>query len=74
MESTDLSPEENLWRYLDLGKFLELISSRSLYFTRSDKFEDHFEGTINHHTHAVYVKFVEDQLKKQGKKEFLIHL
>jgi hypothetical protein len=34
MESTDLSPEENLWRYLDLGKFLELISARSLYLTR----------------------------------------
>ena len=71
MEFTELDPEENLWRYLDLGKFLELMNSRSLYFTRSDKFEDRFEGTVNRHTHTVYVKFVEDELKRQGKKEIL---
>jgi hypothetical protein len=46
-ELSDLDLEEDLWRYLDLGKFLVLISSRSLYLTRSDKFENPFESTVN---------------------------
>ena len=35
-----------LWRYMDLSKFLSLLESRSLYFTRLDHFSDSFEGAI----------------------------
>ncbi|WP_347453665.1 hypothetical protein ABEF79_12065 [Acinetobacter sp. ANC 7454] len=39
-------PESNtkLWRYMDFTKYVSLLSSRSLYFTRADCFEDLFEG------------------------------
>ncbi len=38
--------ESKIWRYLDLPKFLSILESNSLYFTRSDKFEDPYEGTL----------------------------
>ena len=43
------SPDENvvLWRYLDFTKFISLLETSSLYFTRSDNFSDIFEGTYN---------------------------
>lgn len=38
-------PEEGiLWKYLDLAKFLSLITTSSLYFNRLDKFDDPWEG------------------------------
>lgn len=33
-----------LWRYMDFTKYVSLLSSRGLYFTRTDCFEDIFEG------------------------------
>jgi len=45
---TFLQPEsENIkvWRYLDFTKFLSLIDSSCLYFTRVDRFDDPFEGS-----------------------------
>jgi hypothetical protein len=39
-------PDEGvlLWRYLDFTKFVNLLSSKALYFPRADQFEDTFEG------------------------------
>lgn len=34
-----------IWRYLDFAKFVSLLETRSLFFCRSDKFEDRFEGS-----------------------------
>lgn len=36
---------DKVWRYMDFTKFLSVLESRSLYFTRADKFEDPFEGS-----------------------------
>jgi hypothetical protein len=33
-----------LWRYMNLEKFLKLISNRKLYFRRLDKLDDQYEG------------------------------
>lgn len=33
-----------LWRFMDFTKFVSLISTRTLFFTRVDHFEDPFEG------------------------------
>lgn len=33
-----------LWRYLSFPKFVSMLKSQSLFFTRVDKFEDPFEG------------------------------
>lgn len=38
------NPTDKLWRYMDLGKFIHLISTRELYFASADSFEDPFEG------------------------------
>lgn len=39
-------PEQIIWRYMDLDKFESTLSQRSLFFCRSDKFSDPFEGTV----------------------------
>ena len=37
-------PMEKLWRYMDLGKFISLISTQTLYFASASSFQDPFEG------------------------------
>lgn len=39
-----------VWKYLDLSKFLDLLMSRKLFMSRSDKFEDQYEGTFSEPT------------------------
>lgn len=36
--------EVNIWRYMSVDKFLFLVSRSKLYFCRSDKFKDPWEG------------------------------
>lgn len=33
-----------LWRFMDFTKFISLLSTKTLFFTRADRFEDPFEG------------------------------
>jgi len=33
-----------VWRYMDFTKFISLLESESLFFSRADKFQDPFEG------------------------------
>ena len=35
-----------IWRYLDLDKFESLLNTSSLFFCRTDKFSDPFEGSV----------------------------
>lgn len=35
---------QKIWRYMDFTKFMHLLTTKSLWFNRSDKFEDPFEG------------------------------
>ncbi|WMW24367.1 hypothetical protein RE474_09720 [Methanolobus sediminis] len=35
-----------IWRYLDFTKFVSLLDTSSLFFCRSDKFSDPFEGSM----------------------------
>ena len=37
-------PTAKLWRYMDLGKFIHLISTKKLYLSSADSFDDPFEG------------------------------
>lgn len=43
-------PETVVWKYLDLSKFLDLLMSDKLFMSRSDKFEDQYEGTFSEPT------------------------
>ena len=38
--------EDILWRYTNFEKFVNLLDTESLFFTRADKFEDPYEGFI----------------------------
>lgn len=39
-------PQKNvvLWKFMDFSKFVSLLKTKSLFFTRADKFTDPFEG------------------------------
>lgn len=39
-------PEARLWRFMDLAKFVSLLSTRKLYFTRLSDFADVYEGAV----------------------------
>ncbi|MFE3868995.1 hypothetical protein ACFX5E_13075 [Flavobacterium sp. LS2P90] len=43
-------PNTVVWKYLDLSKFLDLLMSQKLFMSRSDKFEDQYEGTFSEPT------------------------
>ena len=38
--------DTKIWRYLTLAKFISLLESRALFFCRSDKLGDPFEGSV----------------------------
>jgi len=40
------NPNIKIWRYLDFSKFVDLLINESLFFTRADKFDDIFEGSL----------------------------
>ncbi|RZK27196.1 MAG: DUF2971 domain-containing protein [Flavobacterium sp.] len=40
------NPKAKLWRFMDLYKFIAMLETSSLYFTRADNFKDPFEGTF----------------------------
>ena len=44
------------WKYLDLSKFLDLLLSQKLFMSRSDKFEDQYEGTFSEPTYEEIKK------------------
>jgi len=43
-------PDTIIWKYLDLSKFVDLLLYRKLFMSRSDKFEDQYEGTFSEPT------------------------
>jgi hypothetical protein len=40
----DFKPSTGIWRYMDVGRFLALISEKKLYFARLHELEDPWEG------------------------------
>lgn len=49
-------PNTVVWKYLDLSKFLDLLLSKKLFMSRSDKFEDQYEGTFSEPTYEEIKK------------------
>ena len=45
-----IDPDTIVWKYLDLSKFLDMLMSQKLFMSRSDKFEDQYEGTFSEPT------------------------
>lgn len=44
------NPDTIIWKYLDFSKFVDLLLTRQLFMSRSDKFEDQYEGTFSEPT------------------------
>ena len=53
-------PDTIVWKYLDLSKFLDLLMSEKLFMSRSDKFEDQYEGTFSEPTFEEIKKLSTD--------------
>ncbi|MBS7255649.1 hypothetical protein [Flavobacterium branchiicola] len=53
-------PNTIVWKYLDLSKFLDLLLSKKLFMSRSDKFEDQYEGTFSEPTYEEIKKLAVD--------------
>ncbi|NJM79180.1 MAG: DUF2971 domain-containing protein [Flavobacterium sp.] len=60
-----LSENDNLavWKYLDLSKFLDMLLSQKLFMSRSDKFEDQYEGTFSEPTYEEIKKIAANNPK-----------
>ena len=59
-------PDDNdtiVWKYLDLSKFLDMLMSRQLFMSRSDKFEDQYEGTFSEPTFEEIKKIAANNSK-----------
>ena len=56
-------PDTIVWKYLDLSKFLDLLLSQKLFMSRSDKFEDQYEGTFSEPTFEEIKKLSENNPK-----------
>lgn len=65
------SKETMLWRYLDFPKFVSLLDSGQLFFTRADMFEDIFEGArgFNYQKTMIY-ESTKPVLSLKAKKNF----
>ncbi|WP_306353887.1 hypothetical protein [Flavobacterium sp. '19STA2R22 D10 B1'] len=53
-------PNTIVWKYLDLSKFLDLLLHKKLFMSRSDKFEDQYEGTFSEPTFEEIKKISEN--------------
>ena len=62
-------PDTIVWKYLDLSKFLDLLLSKKLFMSRSDKFEDQYEGTFSEPTFEEIKKIADiDSALKEYRK------
>lgn len=71
-------------KYLDLTKFISLLSTNSIFFCRLDKLEDHFEGTTSrpnferrkelyrtmHFRSPKFKKLTEEEIKEKIKERY----
>ena len=71
----NLGNKQILWRYMDLSKFISLLSTKSLWLAKSNTFKDQQEGkfpsVMQQELDAIYETFGEDKNSKiQNAKDF----
>ena len=59
--------KDTLWRYTDFEKFVNLLDTKSLFYTRADKFEDPYEGFIPQSMMEAY----KQSLKRVAPEKFV---
>ncbi|UOK42482.1 MULTISPECIES: DUF2971 domain-containing protein [Flavobacterium] len=57
------NPDTIIWKYMDMSKFLDLLISGKMFMSRSDKFEDQYEGTFSEPTFEEIKKISENNPK-----------
>ena len=63
-ENINLPSDDTIvWKYLDLSKFLDMLLSKKLFMSRSDKFEDQYEGTFSETTYEEIKKIAANNSK-----------
>lgn len=45
--------ETLIWRYMDLDKFSKMLNSSTIWFSRVDRFDDLFEGSVSEQTNKI---------------------
>lgn len=46
VSETDHQPDQTVWRYMPLSRFLEMLETSNLHFASPNQFEDPFEGAV----------------------------
>ncbi|ESU22816.1 hypothetical protein FEDK69T_17190 [Flavobacterium enshiense DK69] len=57
------NPDTIIWKYMDMSKFLDLLISGKMFMSRSDKFEDQYEGTFSEPTFEEIKKISQNNPK-----------
>lgn len=65
-EYTEYDKIEKIYRYLDFVKFADLLSTRKLYFSRADKQNDKFEGSLSESN--ILMRKYQDQYNTEPEK------
>ena len=66
-----IDDNKKIWRYMDFTKFIDILENEALFFTRSDRFEDKFEGTLpiaNEVIKEKENKILEDKIEYEHRK------
>ena len=63
--------EDILWRYTNFEKFVNLLDTGSLFFTRADKFEDPYEGFIPQSIMDAYIQYLNSITTENMVKEII---
>jgi hypothetical protein len=60
-------PDETpIWRYMDLPKFVSVLSTSSLFFVRADRLDDPFEGSLPRATREDFAEWLRQQRFDDG--------
>lgn len=55
-DNVNLDNNTNIFRYMDLWKFISLIENKQLCFTKQSKFTDIHEGALNEELNTALIK------------------
>jgi hypothetical protein len=68
-----LTPDDGvvLWRYLDIVKFVDLLQTSTLHFSRADLVGDDFEGSYTQGNKTWYKKYFRDLYGKDAGDEWI---
>lgn len=66
-------PPENakLWRYMDIPKYLHMLTTKTLWFARADQLGDPFEGSTTRNTMEEWVEYLRENISPESVQNLL---